>query len=84
MPAVALAHFTPSPAIGELIVVGGAIWFVAYLVRDRRRHPWVPRSGCNGTGIRRSRWNGKAIGPCRIRSHRDGNHMRRRWGAGPG
>lgn len=81
---VTLAHFTPSPAKGALIALGLAVWVVVYLVRDRRRYPWVPRRGCDGTGVRRSPWNGRAIGPCRKRSHRDGKHMRRRWGAGPG
>jgi hypothetical protein len=68
MPPAALLHFTPSPAIGELIAIAGVVVVVVALVRDRRQHPWVPRSGCNGTGIRRSRWNGRAIGPCRKRT----------------
>lgn len=72
--------FTPSPAWGALITLGGIVVVVAYLVWDRRRHPWVPRGGCNGSGVRRSKWNGKAIGACR--RHRDGKHMRRRWGSG--
>ena len=81
MAVVALAHFTPSAFKGELIVIGLIVAGVALWVRDVRRHPRVPRRGCNGTGISRSRWNRKAVGPCRKRSHRDGRHMRRRFGA---
>lgn len=80
--AVALAHFTPSPLKGGLIFLALVVGFVVYLVWDRRRHPYVPRRGCNGTAVSRSKWNPKATGPCR--RHRDGRHMRRRWGAGPG
>lgn len=80
MRAAALAHFEPSPARGALIFFGLVAVVVIYLLRDVRRHPWVPRSGCNG-GIRRSRWNPAAFGFCRKRRHRDGNHMRRRFGA---
>lgn len=84
MVTVAVAHFDPSPAKGALILLAVVVFVVACAVRDVRRYPWVPRRGCGGLGVRRSPWNPNAVGPaCRKRSHRDGNHMRRRRGAGP-
>jgi Zn finger protein HypA/HybF involved in hydrogenase expression len=78
---LAAAHFTPSPAIGAVIVIVGVAVVVACLLRDVRRHPVVVWCrACGGSGRRRSRWNPAAFGPCPACG---GKPTRRRRGAPP-
>jgi hypothetical protein len=78
---LAVAHFTPSPGIGLLLLIAAVVVVLAYLARDVRRHPdvvWCRK--CRGSGRSRSTWNPWASGPCR---RCGGKPTRRRRGAPP-